>query len=174
MTIGVSFSKEFAHECASTRRTLDRMPGAKMAWKPHAKSMSMSRLAGHLAEIPALGLAILNSDVYDLAAGEHKHAEPGSVADALALFDKNVAAFQAALKRQTDRHMKMPWKLVMGEKVILELPRTVVVRTIVISHSVHHRAQLGVYLRLNDVPVPAVYGPSADEPMPADNQPHDG
>ena len=155
---------EYDHEMATTRRTLERVPEDKSDWKPHEKSMSMGRLAGHLAELPALGLRSLQSDSFDVRApGRPAPFVMTSRAELLGLFDKNVAAARAAIAVASDEDLMKNWSLLADGKPMFSLPRVAVLRTFCISHTVHHRAQLGVYLRLNNVPVPHVYGPSADD-----------
>jgi uncharacterized damage-inducible protein DinB len=164
MAIRDSILPEFDQEMATTRRTLESVPEGKSDWKPHEKSMSMGRLAGHLAELPGLGLRSLQSDSFDVrAAGRPAPLVMTSRSELLEAFDKNVAAARAAIASASDEDLMKSWTLRAGDKAMFSLPRTAVLRTFCISHSVHHRAQLGVYLRLNDVPVPHVYGPSADD-----------
>jgi uncharacterized damage-inducible protein DinB len=163
--IAQSLLQELEFETPATRKTLERVP-EKFDWAPHSKSMTMGRLAQHLSEIPDWAVKAITLDELDLAppgAPPHKPPVATSTADVLAQFDKNIAAAKMALSGATDDHMVKPWSLKMAGKTILTLPRVAVVRNFVLNHTVHHRAQLGVYLRLNEVPVPSVYGPSADE-----------
>ncbi len=162
MAIAAALLPEFDHEMANTRRTLERVPENKFAWKPHEKSMTLGRLTGHLSELPGWGVSTLERDFFDLAQGG-QGAVAKSRQEALDMFDKGVTALRAALARANDEHLMKPWTLRIGERVILTLPRIGVLRAVILNHSIHHRAQLGVYLRLNDVPVPSIYGPSADE-----------
>ena len=157
---------EFDHEMANTRKTLERVPEAKFDWKPHPKSMAMGRLAQHLATLPQWGLMTINQDSLDLAPGGVPVPQPAQVtttAELLEMFDKNVAASRAAMAGVSDEDMMKTWSLLMNGNVILSMPRIACLRGFVMNHAIHHRAQLGVYLRLNDVPVPSLYGPSADE-----------
>ena len=153
-------------EMPNTRKTLERIP-EKFDWAPHKKSMTVGRLAQHLAEIPDWAVKAISLDELDLAPPGAPPAQPQvatSRGQVLETFDKNLsAAAKAALAGTTDEHLMKPWSLKMGGKTILTLPRVAVVRNFVLNHNIHHRAQLGVYLRLNDIPVPSVYGPSADE-----------
>jgi uncharacterized damage-inducible protein DinB len=152
-------------EMPNTRKTLERVP-EKFDWAPHTKSMSMGRLAQHLAEIPDWAVKAISLDELDLAPAGAPPAErpvAGSRAQVMEIFDKNVAAAKAAIAGTNDDHLMRPWSLKMGGKTILSLPRVAVLRNFVLNHNVHHRAQMGVYLRMNDVPVPSIYGPSADE-----------
>ncbi|MGC2422029.1 MAG: DinB family protein [Candidatus Acidiferrales bacterium] len=166
MAIRDAFLPEFDHEMALTRKTLERVPEGKPDWKPHQKSMTISRLAGHLADIPGYAVMVMEKDSFDVAAprdGSHQPTEMTSRAQLLDAFDKKVAAGRAAIARASDEHLGKTWTLRAGEKTIFCMPRAGVLRAMILSHTIHHRAQLGVYLRLNDVPVPSIYGPSADE-----------
>jgi len=157
---------EFDHEMATTRRLLERTPESDLAWKPHEKSMTLGQLASHLSTIPSWTKNTFEQDELNLApAGEEPRRleEAKSTAELLETFDKHVAAARAALESATDDNWQGKWSLLLGDKTIFTLPRTAVMRGFVLSHSIHHRAQLGVYLRLLDVPVPSIYGPSADE-----------
>ena len=163
--IASSLLKELEMEMPNTRKTLERIP-KNFDWKPHAKSMSMGRLSQHLAEIPHWAVETISKDELDLAPPGAPPPQPAplaSTAQILETFDKNVSEAKAVLASTNDEHLMKPWSLKMGGKIILTMPRVAVIRNFVLNHNVHHRAQLGVYLRLNDVPVPSVYGPSADE-----------
>ena len=168
MSVGAEFLPEFDLEMASARRTLERIPEDKLAWKPHEKSMLLGRLAGHIAELPGMGVSVMKEDVLDFAnrpAGElaRKPAVTESQKHVLELFDKNVAALRAAIASASDERLAGNWKLLIGERKLYDGTRIGALRRMVMNHIIHHRAQLGVYLRLNDVAVPSVYGPSADE-----------
>lgn len=156
---------EFDNEMANTRRTLERVPDEKFDWKPHDKSSPMGSLAGHLANLPGWGSLSLGSDSFDLAPGGEpvKTPVPSSGKDLLAKFDENVAATRAAIAGASDQDLFKPWTLMSNGKTLLTMPKIAVLRSFVMNHIIHHRAQLGVYLRLNDIPVPSIYGPSADE-----------
>jgi uncharacterized damage-inducible protein DinB len=157
---------EFDHEMANTRKSLERVPEDKFGWKPHDKSGTMGWLSNHLAEIPGYVPVTLAQASFDIAPqGEHPQpAKPAaSRSEILGAFDKNVAAARAAIAGAEDRVLMQPWSLLAGGKTIFTMPKIAVLRSFVMSHTIHHRAQLGVYLRLNNVPVPAIYGPSADE-----------
>jgi uncharacterized damage-inducible protein DinB len=157
---------EFDHEMANTRKTLERVPADRFAWKPHAKSWNMGGLATHVANIPSWAPLILEKDSFDIAPPGQprpRAEEAKTVADLLAMFDKNVAAARAAIAAADDAKFFQPWTLLSGGNKVFTLPKAACVRSFVMNHGIHHRAQLGVYLRLNDVPVPAIYGPSADE-----------
>jgi uncharacterized damage-inducible protein DinB len=166
MPINQALLGEFDHEMANTRKTLERVPEDKFDWAPHPKSMKMGALAKHLAEMPGWIVESLTKDSLDIAPdGKPMTSEPvHNRKELLALFDKNVAAGRKALAAANDDAQFMkPWALLMTGKTIFSMPKVAVVRSFVMNHGIHHRAQLGVYLRLNNVPVPAVYGPSADE-----------
>jgi uncharacterized damage-inducible protein DinB len=163
MPINQAFLGEFDHEIISTRTTLERVPLDKFNWAPHEKSMKMGRLAQHVGEMPGWIKDTIEKDSIDVA-GFTPPALPQSTSELLAFFDKNVAAGRAALVAATDDSKWMAtWSLKNGDQTILSMPKVVVMRSFVFNHIVHHRAQLGVYLRLNNIPVPSVYGPSADE-----------
>jgi uncharacterized damage-inducible protein DinB len=157
--------QEFDAEMAHTRKTLERVP-EKFDWKPHAKSMSIGRLAQHLSEIPQWAKETISKDELDLAppgAPPHQPEVLKSRKEILDRFDKNLMDARTALADTSDDHLTKPWSLKMGGKTLMTMPRFIVLRNFVLNHNVHHRAQLGVYLRLNDVAVPSIYGPSADE-----------
>jgi uncharacterized damage-inducible protein DinB len=153
---------EFDHEMGKTRKLLERLPDDKLAWKPHEKSMSLGGLATHLSNIPIWGGMILNTTVFDLAASPPHLEEKASRADVLAHFDQTSKSTRAAIDK-TDAELVAPWTLRNGKQEMFTMPRLAAFRSFVLYHSVHHRGQLSVYLRLNEVAVPAIYGPSADE-----------
>jgi uncharacterized damage-inducible protein DinB len=163
MSICETLAAELQQEAKTTRRLLERVPEESFAWKPHEKSMSLGRLAAHVAELPELILPALTQDELDFAAGQFKPFEPKTTADLLEKFDRNISAAAEALQKQPDDRMSEKWKLRSGDHVLFEMPRESVVRFVGLNHIVHHRGQLSVYLRLLDVPVPSIYGPSADE-----------
>jgi uncharacterized damage-inducible protein DinB len=142
------------------------VPDDKFSWKPHEKSMSLGGLATHLANIPSWTKETFSRTELDIAPpgeAEQRLEEKKSAAEVLEAFDQNVSSARAALEAATDEEWQEKWSLLMGGKTIFTLPRTAVMRGFVMNHLIHHRAQLGVYLRLLDVPVPSIYGPSADE-----------
>jgi uncharacterized damage-inducible protein DinB len=153
---------EFDHEMGTTRRLLERIPDEKVDWKPHEKSMTLGGLATHLSNLPNWGTTILNDVSYDLAEGPPNVTQAASRAEVLSHFDTAVARTRTALDK-TDAELAAQWKLKRGDQELFSLPRSAAFRTFVLYHIVHHRGQLSVYLRLNDVPVPAIYGPTADE-----------
>lgn len=165
MVISKSLLPEFDNEMANTRKTLERVPDDKFAWKPHEKSFPMGGLATHLANLPSWGSLILNSDSFDVAPGGNPVKTPGlnSTSAVLKQFDENTAATRAAIEAASDEDLFRTWTLQSNGKGLMTLPKIAVLRGFVMNHMIHHRAQLGVYLRLNDIPVPSIYGPSADE-----------
>lgn len=166
MAISEALLPEFDHEMSNTRTTLERVPEDKFDWKPHEKSFPMGHLATHIANLPTWAAMIIAKDSIDIQPeGEPppKNEAAKSHADLLETFDRNVAAARAALAGASDEQLLKPWTLFKTGNTIFTLPRIAALRSFVMNHSIHHRAQLGVYLRLNDVPVPGLYGPSADE-----------
>jgi uncharacterized damage-inducible protein DinB len=157
---------EFDQEMANTRKTLERCPEEKFGWKPHPKSFSMAALATHIANMTGWAVDVVEKDAFDIAppgAPPYKEEPAASREELVALFDKNAAAARAALAGASDEHLAKTWSLLAGGETLLSMPRIACIRSFVMNHTIHHRAQLTVYLRLNDVPVPAIYGPSADE-----------
>jgi uncharacterized damage-inducible protein DinB len=165
MAISNSLLPEFDNEMKNTRKTLERVPDEKFAWKPHDKSFPMGALATHLANLPSWGSLTLASDSFDVAPGGKpmKTPELNSTQEVLKAFDENVAATRAAIEGAADEHLFKPWTLQSNGNALMTMPKIAVLRNFVMNHMIHHRAQLGVYLRLNDIPVPSIYGPSADE-----------
>ena len=166
MAISQSLLPEFDQEMANTRKTLERVPDDKFGWKPHEKSWAMGGLTTHLANLPSWAVLTINADSFDLAppgAEPFKNPETKSRQEALEMFDKNVANARAAIAGASDEELFKTWSLLSGGHTILALPKIACLRSFVMNHIIHHRAQLGVYLRLNDIPVPSIYGPSADE-----------
>jgi uncharacterized damage-inducible protein DinB len=166
MSISESLLPEFDYEMANTRKTLERIPDDKFDWKPHEKSFAMGSLVNHLATIPGWTQSTIEQDALDLAppgAPPYQVVPVNSRQEALDTFDKNVAAARSAIAGASDEHLSKPWSLLAGGQTIFTMPRTAVLRGFIMNHMIHHRAQLGIYLRLNDVPVPSIYGPSADE-----------
>ena len=160
MSIGSSMVPEFDQEMATTRRLLERVPTDKGEWKPHPKSFALGHLAQLVAGMPGWITMTIRQPSLDLAAGAGYSFQPTE--DLLAQFDKHVGEARAALATVPDAAFAEPWSLRMGDRVLSTLPRGVVVRSHV-NHLVHHRGQLTVYLRLLDVPIPSIYGPTADE-----------
>ena len=166
MPIREAILPEFDHEMGTTRKTLERVPEANTDWKPHDKSMSIGRLAGHLAELPTLVPLALQRESVDFRPPGAPPRQPNimsSLKQLLEDFDKNVAAARAAIAQSSDEDLKKIFTLQAGGKTIFSLPRTAALRTFIMNHIIHHRGQLSVYLRLNNVSVPSICGPSADE-----------
>jgi uncharacterized damage-inducible protein DinB len=163
MRISDSLLPEFDHEMATTRKTLERIPEDKLSWAPHEKSMKLGRLAGHVAELPNFATMTIKTDSIDLASGGYQPLTGTSQKQVLDAFDKAASAARAAIAGATDEELMQPWTLLYGGKTIFAMPRVAAVRAMMMSHMIHHRGQLSVYLRLNNVPVPSIYGPSADE-----------
>ena len=160
MTISETLLPEFDQEMASTRRVLERVPSEKGEWKPHPKSFSLAHLAQLIAGMPGWFTQMIAATELDLAAGGKYTTE--TTETLLALFDKNVKEARTAIVAAKDADYQVPWSLKMGPRVLMTLPRGAVVRQ-TMSHLAHHRGQMTVYLRLLDVPVPSIYGPTADE-----------
>ena len=156
---------ELSAEAATTRRLLERVPVQHLTWKPHDKSMSMGRLATHIAEIPGWVSTFLDTDGFDVGASRHTPQIAGTVPELLTMFDKNVPMAETAIRRQTPDKLSAMWRITKQGQVLLEMPRMGVIRTLLLNHLIHHRGQLSVYLRLKDVPLPSIYGPTADTPM---------
>ena len=153
---------EFDHEMTVTRKLLERVPDGKFDWKPHPKSMSLGQLAQHVATIPMWGSVTVTQDELDVA-GSPPAPVAQTRADLLALFDGHVRDTRAALAGRSDAELMVPWTLKNAGQAIFSMPRAAVWRSFVLSHLVHHRGQLSVYLRMQDVPIPSIYGPSGDE-----------
>jgi uncharacterized damage-inducible protein DinB len=162
MAIKDALLADFDHEMGTSRRLLERLPDDKLAWRPHDKSMSLGRLATHLGRIPQWAGTILNDPFFDLAEAPAEGAEHTSRAAILTSFDATRAQARAWMDK-TDAEYNSLWTLKRAGQQVFSLPRVSAFRSFVLHHIIHHRGQLSVYLRLNDVPVPAIYGPSADE-----------
>lgn len=162
MTISEMLLPEFDQEMSSTRKLLERVPEGKWDYKPHPKSMPLGRLAAHVAELPFWAKHTLSVESLDIKPGEQPFTVT-SRRELLEAFDKNVAEARAALAKTSDADMAKIWTLSFAGKTVFSMPRSTVLRGSVLNHLIHHRAQLGVYLRLNDVAIPGMYGPSADE-----------
>ena len=165
MAIKDALLPEFDHEMATTRRLLERLPEAEFAWKPHDRSMALGQLAGHIANLPQWCNATLDSTVFDLDAlpVDARPQLPASRAAVIEEFDGKVAAARNQLTSTTDAEFMTPWTLKKGGQEVFTLPRISAIRSFVMNHLIHHRGQLSVYLRLKDVPLPSIYGPTADE-----------
>jgi uncharacterized damage-inducible protein DinB len=153
---------ELQQEAATTRKMLERVPQESFTWKPHEKSMELGRLAAHVANLFGTWMkASLSRDEYNLNDSQPSGEE--SVSGILEAFDRNVMNATEILKTLPDERLFTTWRLKRGEQVLFELPRWAVIRSMVLNHIIHHRGQLSVYLRLQNVPLPPVYGPTADE-----------
>ena len=153
---------DFTGEHASTRRMLERYPDGRGSWRPHEKSRTLAQLATHVADIVNRGVSVLETDGLDVT-NRQPLAPMDSARDLVAHFDAAVARFTAALARADYASLAQPWAMRRGSQVLVERPRRALLRVLMMSHLVHHRGQLGVYYRLLDVPVPGMYGPSADD-----------
>ena len=160
MSIAATVLPEFDQEMAKTRTMLERVPETRAQWTPHSKSWTMGELASHIGNLPRLGLITMEADELDVG----RSNVPGfdTTANLLRTFDDNVRRARAAIEAASDSDMMEPWTLRRAGKTVWTLPRAAVLRSFILSHMIHHRGQLSVYLRLNDVAVPPVYGPSAD------------
>jgi uncharacterized damage-inducible protein DinB len=158
-----SLVSEFEHETATTRKHLERLPGDKLEWRPHAKSFSAGGLASHIVECVGWSESIFTGDEFNFDPAVYKPYETASVADLLKAFDGKVEIGKQALGRTADAALMQPWRLKIMGRVRFEKSKADVFRDFVLSHVIHHRGQFSVYLRLLDVPVPGSYGPSADE-----------
>ena len=165
MPIVDSLLPEYDHELATTRRLLERVPEAEFDWKPHPRSMTLGQLAGHVANLPFWLSATLNAPFYDVTTGdkEARLDPPLSREVMLKEFDERVRKARARLAQASDAEMMAPWALKNDGQEIFSMPRAAAVRSFVMNHLIHHRGQLSVYLRLKDVPLPSMYGPTADE-----------
>ena len=153
--------QEFEAEARTTRRVLERVPSDKLAWTPHTKSMSLGRLAMHVATAPAAISSWPIGDQYEFKGGAPP--VPGTTAEIVAAHDQGVEQVKANLHKIGDGGLAAPWSALAGGKTLMTMPKAALLRTLLMNHTYHHRGQLSVYLRLLDVPVPPIYGPSADE-----------
>jgi uncharacterized damage-inducible protein DinB len=163
MLIRDALLPEFDMEAATTRKVLERIPDDKLGWKPHTKSWTMEELAFHIAGLPEWGTITIGQDSIDVGGERPKHKAAETCQELLAKFDANVAAFRAALAEVSNETLMSPWSLKHDGNVLFTMPKVTVLRSWVFNHAIHHRGVLSVYLRLNDIPVPQIYGPTADE-----------
>jgi uncharacterized damage-inducible protein DinB len=154
---------EYDHETAMTRKLLERLPGDRLTWKPHPRSMTLGRLASHLGSLLHWLESAVNHAEYNLITATYKEADLGSKAEILAEFDRAAAAGRAVLAGASDAQLMQPWAFKTDGHLVFSLPKIAVIRSMVMNHMIHHRGQFSVYLRENDVPLPGIYGPSADE-----------
>lgn len=167
MPIAQALLPEFDQEMATTRKMLERVPLDRADWRPHPKSTTLGSLAAHVASLPRFGHLAIETEEIDMnPPGGPAFQLPtyGTNAEMLAAFDEHVSRTRGALSGVSDADLTTPWTLKFGGRTLLRQPRIGVLRSLMMNHIIHHRAQLGVYLRMNDVPIPASYGPSADEP----------
>ena len=164
MTISETLLPEFDQEMANTRTLLECVPEDKFAWKPHAKSMTMGRLASHVAEMANWAVFTIKQDSLELTP-DMKPFNAATKKELMDGFGAYSAAAREAIAGASDDHLGKMWSLIYGGKPVLSMPRAAVLRTMVFSHVIHHRGQLTVYLRLNDIAIPGMYGPSADTKM---------
>jgi uncharacterized damage-inducible protein DinB len=165
MALNQALLAELKHESASTRKMLERVPAGKLLWRPHEKSYTLGKLAIHVATLPGWIEKIINKDEFDFA--KHQYIQPPaeSTEQIVKTFDDAVAANIPILESATDDILNEKWTFRRGDTIIVALPRKVALRNVAFNHLIHHRGQLSVYLRLLDIPVPGMYGPSADEHM---------
>ena len=154
---------DVAAELATTRRVLERVPEEHFGWKPHEKSFALGSLASHLANLPLWGIAILSADELDLSVPPSIPGAASTSAELLARWDDHAATLTRAIDALDEGALGRTWTMRRGDHVMISGPRLKVIRGMCLSHMIHHRGQLGVYLRLLNVPVPSVYGPTADE-----------
>jgi uncharacterized damage-inducible protein DinB len=155
--------EEFREEAAITKRSLERVPADKLGWKPHPKSMALGQLALHVATIPGGISRIAQQDSFDTLNANFVPPQPKSLDEVLAAYEQSVSDAERFLTGLTEEQARASWRLMKGDRQIFQQPRAAVVRSIMLNHWYHHRGQLSVYLRLLDVPVPVIYGRSADE-----------
>ncbi len=164
MSIKDALLPEFDQEMAVTRRMLERAPESAFSWKPHERSMTLGGLATHLAQIPRWGDSILARESYDFAVDSTgPTVEQKTTAEVLRIFDVHVSQVRRHLLEKSDAELAAPWSLKRNGQVLMTMPRGTAVRRFLLNHAIHHRGQLSVYLRLQNVPLPPIYGPTADE-----------
>ena len=165
MTIAEILLQDFDTEISNTRRTIERVPEGRNDFKSHEKSMPFGKLAMHCATLPLFGYYILEDESMDMAAPKRPHVPLvfTSTSAALEQFDLAAQKCRDSLAKASDEHLSQMWRFSFGDQLISNSPRSVCFRGLFFNHMIHHTAQLGVYLRMNDIPVPALYGPSADE-----------
>ena len=163
MSFGKAFVNELMVESNSTRKILEKVPANKMDWKPHDKSMTLGRVATHIAEIPSWVTLIATTDELDFLKRDYKPYTAKDSNELVSLHTANVEEAMKALENMSDEDLAKSWKMRRGDTVISDMPKAEAIRRMGLNHAVHHRGQLSVFLRLLDVPVPGMYGPSADE-----------
>lgn len=163
MPLNESILAELQMEAAATRKMIERVPEKSFDWKPHDKSMTLGRLAYHICENPQWVSVTVDKDEIDFAANDYVPKEAKTTAELLKVFDDSLAEAVECLKNASDEKLMGNWTMRNGETVYFTMPKTAVLRSFVLNHIVHHRGQLSVYLRMLDVPLPQIYGPTADE-----------
>jgi uncharacterized damage-inducible protein DinB len=162
MAITDALLPEYDHEMGTARKLLERLPDDRLGWKPHEKSMALGRLATHIAELPGWATSIIETSEFNMEPGRYTPQALGSRAAVLDLFDTNCAAARAKIAAKSDGELMSPWSFKSNGQLLFTLPKVGVLRTWLLNHVIHHRGQLSVYLRLQNVPLPNIYGPSAD------------
>jgi len=165
MSIAEGLAQDLQFEREATRKMLEAVPMDKKDWRPHEKSMTLQHLAGHIAENPQWVETTMSMDVFEMDPAEYKPYLPATTAEMVETYNKNVALALSQLAGATDDVMMKPWKMVVGGQPAFEMPKAFVIAGFVVKHTIHHRGQLSVYLRMLDVPLPQIYGPTADNPM---------
>ena len=165
MSIADALLPEFDREMGLTRRLLERVPDGQFAWKPHERSMTLGRLAEHLAQLPEWATITIQQRGIEMGPPPPDHRPPSTRAEVVALFDRNAATARATLTGRTDAELMAPWTLKAQGKEVFTMPKAIVLRTFVMNHLIHHRGQFSVYLRMHNVSLPSIYGPSGDEGM---------
>ena len=165
MPVNAALIAELKHESINTRKMLERVPTDKLDWSPHEKSMKLGRLAKHIADLPIWVERIMNIDEFNFATANFNREPPASNEDILTLFDERLNAAIKVLEASADETFNTTWTVYRGEQLMFQMPKKVALRNFTFNHTYHHRGQLTVYLRLLDIPVPGMYGPSADEKM---------
>ena len=165
MSIIQPMIEELRHEARSTRATLERVPDGSFDWKPHEKSMSFGQLASHIADNASWVESILDRDVLEMDPSAFVPWQGKTTAEILETFDRNIGRAIEQMAGQPDERMMRSWSMKVAGETVFSMPRAAVLRMMILSHMIHHRAQLGVYLRLLNIPIPGMYGPSADEPV---------
>lgn len=162
MSIAEKFLSELKQEAVTTRKILEVVPLEKGDWKPHIKNFSLLQLASHVAELPNYLYITISKDELDFAKSDYKPSVPASTKELLSIFEKNLKNAEEALMNCSDEEMRKNWTMRSGDTIFFSSPKVSVIRGLCLNHLIHHRAQLGLYLRLLDVPVPGSYGPTAD------------
>ena len=165
MSLNTALIGEMKHESANTRKMLERVPTDKLDWVPHEKSMKLRRLAKHIADLPIWVERIIDADEFNFATANFNREPPASTEDILRLFDERFAEAIKVLESSSDEKLNGTWIARRGDYVMFQLPKKAALRSFAYNHVYHHRGQLSVYLRLLNIPVPGMYGPSADETM---------